>query len=134
SLRNSVAAGEFHVAVLLRGLLEHQWPHERSLVTNLKDKPFALIGVHVGGSTVKQLKAIMDKEKLPWRSFVDLGNAGAGEIATKWNHSATPTFYVIDHKGKIRSKRAAAPGTKVMDAALEEVIGEAEKDAKKPPN
>src|SRR5262249_21718507 len=76
----------------------------------------------------------MDKEKLPWRSFVDLGNAGAGEIATKWNHSATPTFYVIDHKGIIRYKWAAPPGTKVMDAALEEVIGEAEKDAKKPPN
>jgi peroxiredoxin len=95
---------------------------------------FALIGVHVGGSTVKQLKEIMDKEKLPWRSFVDLGNAGAGEIATKWNHSATPTFYVIDHKGVIRYKWAAPPGTKVMDAALEEVIGEAEKDAKKPPN
>ena len=102
-------------------------------MTNLKDKPFALIGVHVGGSTVKQLKAIMDKEKLPWRSFVDLGNAGTGEIATKWNHSATPTFYVIDHKGVIRYKWAAPPGTKVMDAALEEVIGEAEKDAKRPP-
>jgi hypothetical protein len=103
-------------------------------VTNLNDKPFALIGVHVGGSTVKQLKAIMVKEKLPWRSFVDLGNAGTGEIATKWNHSATPTFYVIDHKGVIRYKWAAPPGTKVMDAALEEVIGIAENDAKKPPN
>ena len=101
-------------------------------MTNLKDKPFALIGVHVGGSTVKQLKEIMDKEKLPWRSFVDLGNAGAGEIATTWNHSATPTFYVIDHKGVIRYKWAAAPGTKVMDAALEEVIGEAERDRKQP--
>ena len=83
---------------------------------------------------MKQLKEIMDKEKLPWRSFVDLGNAGAGAIATRWNHSATPTFYVIDHKGVIRYKWAAPPGTKVMDAALEEVIGEAEKDAKKSPN
>ena len=101
-------------------------------MTNLKDKPFSLIGVHVGGTTAKQLKEITDKEKLPWRSFVDLGNAGTGEIATKWNHSATPTFYVIDHKGVIRYKWAAPPGTKVMDAALEEVIGEAEKDIKKP--
>ena len=101
---------------------------------NLQDKPFALIGVHVGGSTVPQLKEIMNKEKLPWRSFVDLGNAGAGEIATRWNHSATPTFYVIDHKGVIRYKWGAPPGTKVMDAALEEVIGEAEKDTKKSPN
>lgn len=103
-------------------------------MTNLNAKPFALIGVHVGGSTVKELKEIMDKEKLPWRSFVDLGNAGTGKIATKWNHSATPTFYVIDHKGVIRYKWRAAPGTKVMDAALEKVIGEAEKDTKKSPN
>ena len=101
-------------------------------MTNLNDRPFTLIGVHVGGSTVKQLKGIMDKEKLPWRSFVDLGNAGAGEIATRWNHSATPTFYVIDHKGVIRYKWAAPPGTKVMDAALEEVIGKAERDRKQP--
>ena len=100
-------------------------------MTNLKDKPFALIGVHVGGSTVKELKEIMDKEKLPWRSFADLGNAGTGEIATRWNHSATPTFYVIDHKGVIRYKWAAPPGAKVLDAALEKLIKAV--DDKSPP-
>lgn len=103
-------------------------------MTNLKDKPFALVGVHVGGSTVKELKEIMEKEKLPWRSFVDLGDAGTGEIATGWNHTATPTFYVIDHKGVIRYRWPAPPGTKAMDAALEQLIGEAEQDAKKPPS
>jgi protein-disulfide isomerase len=75
----------------------------------------------------------MEKEKLPWRSFVDAGNAGAGPIATKWNLSATPTFYVIDHKGVIRYKWAGAPGEKVMDAALDELIKVAEEDAKKSP-
>ena len=103
-------------------------------MTDLKDKPFALLGIHIGGASAKQLKEIMEKEKVTWRSFVDAGNAGAGPIATKWNISATPTFYLIDHKGVIRYKWAAPPGTKVMDAALEEVIGEAENDAKKPPN
>ena len=102
-------------------------------MTNLKDKPFALVGVHVGGSTVKELKEIMDRAKLPWRSFVDLGNAGTGAIATKWNQSATPTFYVIDHKGIIRYKWTGAPGEKVMDAALEKLIEAAEKDGKKKP-
>jgi peroxiredoxin len=91
-------------------------------VKTLKDEPFALVGVHVGGSTVKQLKKLMEKEKLPWRSFVDAGDAGAGPIATKWNLSATPTFYVIDHKGVIRYKWAGAPGAKVMDAALDKLI------------
>jgi hypothetical protein len=54
-------------------------------VKKLKDKPFALVGVHVGGSTAKQLAATMEKEKLPWRSFVDPGNAGTGPISVKWN-------------------------------------------------
>lgn len=102
-------------------------------MTNLKDKPFALVGVHVGGSTVKELKGIMDKAKLPWRSFVDPGNAGAGEIARRWNHAATPTFYAIDHTGVIRYRWPAPPGPKVMDAALEKLIEDAEKDTKKPP-
>ena len=102
-------------------------------MTNLKDKPFALIGVHVGGSNAKQLKEVMEKEKLPWRSFVDAGNAGAGAIATQWNLSATPTFYVIDHEGVIRHKWAGPPGEKVMDAALEKLIRAAEESDKKAP-
>jgi hypothetical protein len=91
-------------------------------VTNLKDKPFALIGVHVGGSNANQLKKVMQKEKITWRSFVDAGNAGAGPIATRWNLSATPTFYLLDHKGVIRYKWAGAPGEKVLDAALDKLI------------
>ncbi len=91
-------------------------------MTDLKDKPFALIGVHIGGASAKQLKQIMEKEKITWRSFVDAGNAGAGPIATKWNLSATPTFYVIDHKGVIRYMWAGPPGEKMMGAALEKLI------------
>jgi hypothetical protein len=99
-------------------------------VSNLRDKPFALIGVHVGGANVKQLKDVMEKENIIWRSFADVGQAGAGPIATKWNLSATPTFYLIDHKGVIRYKWAGPPGEKVMGAALEKLITAAERDGK----
>jgi hypothetical protein len=102
-------------------------------VTTLKDKPFALIGVHIGGSEAKQLKEVMEKEKITWRSFVDAGNAGAGPIATRWNLSATPTFYLIDHTGLIRFKWAGPPGEKVMDAALHKLIKAAEGNSKNPP-
>jgi hypothetical protein len=95
-------------------------------VTHLKDKPFALVGVHIGGSNAKQLKAIMQKNKLTWRSFADAGNAGAGPIATKWSRSSTPTFYAIDHKGVIRYRWAGPPGEKVVDQALDRLIKAAE--------
>jgi hypothetical protein len=102
-------------------------------VTNLKDQPFVLIGVHVGGLNAKQLKEVMDKERLPWRSFADAGNAGAGPIATRWNLGATPTFYLIDHKGVIRYKWAGVPGEAVMDAALDKLIKAAATTGKQPP-
>ena len=81
-----------------------------------------MIGVNVNGYDVKKLKKEMDKEKLTWRSFADPGALGRGPIATRWNFAATPTFYVIDHKGFIRHKWVGAPGAKVMDAALDKLI------------
>jgi hypothetical protein len=101
-------------------------------VTNLKDKPFALVGVHVGGLKAKQLKGVAEKEKVTWRSFADAGDVGAGPIATRWNLSATPTLYAIDHAGVIRYKWAGAPGEKVLDAALEKLIQAAEAGGKSP--
>ena len=89
-----------------------------------------MIGVNVGGVAAKDLKGVMDKEKLTWRSFADPGAAGQGTIAAKWNLPGTPTLYVIDHKGVIRYKWAGNPGEKVIDAALEKVIKEAERNGK----
>jgi hypothetical protein len=102
------------------------WPHERSLVTKLKDRPFALIGINVNGYDVKKLKLEMEKEKLTWRSFADPGPLGQGPIATQWNFSATPTFYIVDHRGVIRHKWLGSPGEEAIDQALERLIKEAE--------
>ena len=71
--------------------------------------------------TPKELKAVMDKEKLSWRSFAD-----QGAVLGNWNLSGTPTFYVIDDKGVIRSKWVGSPGGKAIDAALEKLIREVE--------
>ena len=98
----------------------------------LKDKPFALIGVNLNGYQPKELKAAVEKEKLTWRSFADPGLIGQGPIAAAWNYPATPTLYVIDPKGIIRHKWVGAPGEKVLDAALEKRIQEAESNRKQP--
>ena len=67
----------------------------------------------------------MKRERLTWRSFADLSNAGQGAIAGRWNLTNTPTLYVLDHGGVIRYKWVGAPGEKAIDAALDKLIKEA---------
>lgn len=66
----------------------------------------------------------MTKEKLNWRSFT-----GEQAINRQWNLPATPTMYIIDHKGTIQHKWVGKVGEKTIDAALEKLIREAEKTA-----
>ena len=80
------------------------------------------------GDDAKTVKAVMAKEGLNWRSFVD-----RGAIADKWKPAGTPTFYVIDHRGVIRHRWPGAPGEKVMDAALDRLIKEAERSGENTP-
>jgi peroxiredoxin len=94
-------------------------------VTNLKDKPFALVGVNVSGHEPKKLKEVMEKARLTWRSFADPGVLGSGAIATRWSASTTPTLYLLDHRGVIRRKWVGNPGENAIDAAIAKLIDEA---------
>ena len=64
----------------------------------------------------------MDQEKLTWRSFADHRHT----ICDTWNLMGTPTLFVVDAKGVIRHKWLGSPGAKVLDAALERLLQEAE--------
>jgi hypothetical protein len=101
-------------------------------VTKLRNRPFALLGIHGGGLDAKSLKEVMSKENLPWRSFVDVGQAGAGPIARRWNLAATPMFFLLDHRGVIRRKWIGPPGPLVIDAAIDDLLRSAEKEQKPP--
>jgi hypothetical protein len=76
----------------------------------------------------------MDKENLPWRSFADPRDTKEGEIwgpiADSWNLEGTPTLYLLDHRGVIRYHWLDSPGAKTLDAALANLIQEAEQDGK----
>ena len=87
---------------------------------NLAEKTFALLGVHSLDYTPQKLKGVMEKEKLNWRSFAD-----HRVINPRWASRGTPTYYIIDHKGVIRSKWLGYPGAKAIDDALEKLIKEA---------
>ena len=82
----------------------------------------------MGGTRARQLRGIMEKENLPWRSFADTGTAGAGPIARAWNVSATPTFYLLDNRGVIRRRWAGPPPKRVLDEAVEALLRAAERE------
>ncbi len=87
------------------------------------------MGVNTNGHDSQKLKSIMDKEKLPWRSFADKADGakgGTGKIYADWSLEGTPTLFILDHNGVIRHKWVGSPGEKVIDAALEKLIKEAE--------
>src|SRR5690349_8198339 len=80
-------------------------------------KPFALIGVNVMALKPAQLKEVMVKENLPWRSIADLGS-----IAPKWNSPGTPVYYVIDGSGVIHYKWVGYPGIKAIENGIETAL------------
>ena len=90
-------------------------------MANLKDKPFALIGVNSWVHDPSELKKIMTKERINWRTFDD-----EGAISLQWNRPAFPSMFIIDHKGTIRRKWVGKVGENTIDAALEKLIQEAE--------
>jgi hypothetical protein len=98
------------------------YEHERSLVKRLEGKQFALLGIN-SDSNREQLKKVMEKEKITWRSWWDGGSTN-GPIATKWNVSGWPTIYVLDHKGVIRYKGVRGEAMdQAVDTLLKEVTG-----------
>ena len=75
------------------------YPHERSLVEEMKNKPFALIGVN-SDSSVEKAKAAIAKNNLNWRSFQNKANGG--EISKDWAVKGWPTVVILDSEMKIR--------------------------------
>ncbi len=105
------------------------YPHERSLVKRLEGKPFVLLGVN-SDTDRAQLKKVLDKEKITWRSFWN-GGSTRGPISSRWNVSAWPTLFLIDAKGVIRHKYIGTPDEKPLDEEIHKLIAETEKTAAK---
>ena len=102
------------------------YPHERSLVKKMENKPFALLGIN--SDPRERLREVMKKENITWRSWWDGGDT-SGPIARAWNVSSWPTTYVLDHKGVIRFKNVRG---EAMDTAVEQLVEELEKEKPRP--
>ncbi len=95
------------------------YPHERSLVSRLQNKPFALLGIN-SDKDLGQLHAAMASERITWPSWWDGGSTN-GPIANHYGVRAWPTIYVLDHRGVIRFKNVRGDDLdKAVDALLEE--------------
>jgi hypothetical protein len=95
------------------------YPHERSLVKRLQDKPFALLGVN-SDKDRGELRQVLPKEQITWRSFWD-GGSTSGPIARAWNVESWPTVYVLDAQGVIRYKHVRG---QELDRAVEVLLEE----------
>src|SRR5262249_12554937 len=102
------------------------YPHERSLVKRLENEPFALIGVNSDRDKEK-LKAVLEKEKITWRSFWN-GGSTSGPLCKVWGGTGWPTIYVLDHEGVIRYKDVRG---KAMDEAVDTLLAELKKGSKR---
>jgi hypothetical protein len=105
------------------------YAHERSLVKKMEGRAFALIGVNSDRDKA-DLKQAMEKEQITWRSFWN-GGSTSGPISAAWKIRAWPTLYILDHKGVIRYRYEGSPGGEVLDSAIENLVREAEQEAKR---
>jgi len=101
------------------------YPHERSLVEEMKDKPFALIGVN-SDSTVERAKKAVAENKLNWRSFQNKGSGG--EISQDWAVRGWPTVVILDSEMKIHYRgHSGEEATKVAEALVAKMMDDGHK-------
>ena len=96
------------------------YPHERSLVAKLKNKPFALLGVN--SDKVRQdVRKVVKAERMTWRTWWN-GGGTTGGIAGDWSVTGWPTLYLIDHAGVIRYKIVGAGDLQKLDQQISMLV------------
>ena len=100
------------------------YPHERSLVKRLQDKPFVLLGVNTDQDR-QQLKEVIKQERISWRSWWDPPVKGRTSIAQNWGIEAFPTLFLLDQVGVIRKRWDGSPRTSELDRAIDQLLAEA---------
>lgn len=75
-------------------------PHEREMVTRLKEKPFALVSISFDAEK-KTLADFLAKQPMPWTHW---WNGDEGKLKDTLNIQHYPTIFVLDPQGVIRFK------------------------------
>lgn len=101
------------------------YPSERALVERMKDRPFALLGIHC--ESQKILEKLTSEKTVTWRSWAD---GQQGPIAQRWEIQAFPTMVLIDHTGVIRWRSSGVPNEETLSKMVEQLATEAEASPK----
>jgi hypothetical protein len=96
------------------------YPHERSLVENLADNSFALIGIN-SDADLEEIRGTVKEKNITWRSFWNGTDGTNGPISTRWNVTSWPTIYLLDANGVIRFKNVR---DQKLDKAIESLLAE----------
>jgi peroxiredoxin len=99
------------------------FPHERSLVQRMQDKPFVLLGVDSEDDR-PTLRKTLDEKDLTWRNFSDEDQ----HIMSQWGVEGCPTIVLIDAHGVVRKRYEGNPGEKVLDREIDRLVEEASKE------
>lgn len=67
----------------------------------LKDQPFALIGIN-SDQTIERAKEAIAKNRLNWRSFQNQPAGTKTSISDAWGVQGWPTIVVLDTEMKVR--------------------------------
>ena len=106
------------------------YPLLRSALERWRGRPFVILGINTNCRR-NTLKEAIARGEITWRCWWEENQAdGPGPITTSWNIRGFPTFFLIDHRGVIRSKEDIRPfDTKSFDEAVEGLLKEAEAEA-----
>jgi hypothetical protein len=67
----------------------------------------------------------MEAAQITWRAF-PYASPGGPSFYVAWSIQKRPTWFVIDHQGILRHRYEEAPGEKVLDAVIDNLVKEAE--------
>jgi len=97
------------------------YPHEREMVEQLKDRPFALLGVNCESERV--LDKVVSNGTVTWRSWAD---GEQGPISQDWQVTGFPTVVLLDHNGVVRWRSSGVPEPEYLSELVEKLLAEAE--------
>ncbi len=107
------------------------FPHERSLVTKYKDRPFVLVGIN-GDKDKAEPKKLQEDGTVTWRSwFLSENRRFAQSVSVDYKLEFFPTICLIDPKGYIVKRYVGKPPEEEFDELLEKLVKETEEAGKR---